>query len=194
MNLRYFAVVQIEMEFLESGTVQSSLDIRSLRLEDGITASERTRVGFEVLVLLMLAYQIYEEFVELATQGKVMYFSSFFNLLDWSRYALSISIVAAYFTTLNHPVRTGLVLPVPDGTYVNFQELVENEKNLVNMHAMNILLTIMTIFKFLQPFPAQGIFVHTLMNAAGDLGSFLVILGLINFSYTLMGYVAIPRR
>ena len=101
-NLRYFAVVHIGMEFQESGTVRSSIDIRSLRLEDGVTLMEKARVGFEVVVLLMILHQIFEEWSELSTQGTAKYFSSFFNLMDWGRYALSAAIVFFYAMTLMH--------------------------------------------------------------------------------------------
>ena len=72
--------------------------------------SSQARVGFEIVVVLMIIFQIYEEFVELKTLGTATYFSSFFNWLDWTRYTLSAAIVFVYFVTLNHPVRQGLVL------------------------------------------------------------------------------------
>mmetsp|Transcript_16587 Transcript_16587/g.50938 ORF Transcript_16587/g.50938 Transcript_16587/m.50938 type:complete len:1056 (-) Transcript_16587:120-3287(-) len=192
-NRKFFVVVAIKVDFDPSGTAHVQFDTESFRVEVFTEARDYVRVVFLIatvgmaLLQLKLHYNMAQEF-----QDKSAYLKAFWNKFDLVRLALFFVAVILYVWILRHPIYTEMTLP-PTKFY-NFQELIVYKKVYVTIQAVDLLLTIICVFKYLSPFPRLGIFVHTFQRALADLSRFMCVVLLLIFGFSVMGHILFGTR
>eukprot|EP00636_Phaeomonas_parva_P005670 CAMPEP_0118851046 /NCGR_PEP_ID=MMETSP1163-20130328/634_1 /TAXON_ID=124430 /ORGANISM="Phaeomonas parva, Strain CCMP2877" /LENGTH=892 /DNA_ID=CAMNT_0006783309 /DNA_START=309 /DNA_END=2988 /DNA_ORIENTATION=+ len=192
-NRKFFVVVAIKVDFDPSGTAHVQFDTESFRVEVFTEARDYVRVVFLIatvgmaLLQLKLHYNMAQEF-----QDKSAYLKAFWNKFDLVRLALFFVAVILYVWILRHPIYTEMTLP-PTKFY-NFQELIVYKKVYVTIQAVDLLLTIICVFKYLSPFPRLGIFVHTFQRALSDLSRFICVVAILIFGFSVMGHILFGTR
>jgi len=199
-NMQLFSKVNAEINISPTGRVETSYNMETFRVELYRTVSDWIRCAVEVIFLIFVTYSALAEFYELITPpvefGKKLeykehlrrYFGSFWNWIDLSRIVMFCVVIASYAAILTHPQSAGLELPLPDGQkYPDLGNLALAWRSYKRINGFNVVLCLLTIFKFMNKSPRYGVLVRTIGRAAADLTKFAIMFFLCMASFVIMG-------
>lgn len=201
-NYRLFALARLVVELDAGGSLESRLEMRSARLELYRTPFDVLRVCLELLFLVSLVVQTVCLVRAARGQGLASYFKAGLNLIDVVRMIVSYICIGLYVRTLTHELRADQkeALEQPDGprfgktvnpsrTFMDLPGLVQREDDYYLATAINILLTVAVLFKYLVPFPQVRILVESVTASFRELTIFLILILVVVAGYTVLGLV-----
>ncbi|GMH94595.1 hypothetical protein TL16_g12950 [Triparma laevis f. inornata] len=212
-----FTLNTINFEFEESGTISMKHSINSFSSEVYATSDDFVRMCMELLFIVLSLVNLGTELSEIVV-AKIetghfrTYFKSFWNYVDlanlllffysawfWVQFVRALGVYAPRerWEVLESLDSEGNFLSLDEDESLEMIGFLEDTANLVLIRSRQnfingvaLLLLIMRLLKNLDFQPRLGLVTRTLSNAVVNLSHFILVFGLIFFSYSVMGHLA----
>mmetsp|Transcript_46079 Transcript_46079/g.147439 ORF Transcript_46079/g.147439 Transcript_46079/m.147439 type:complete len:878 (-) Transcript_46079:623-3256(-) len=199
-NMRLFTLVNAEMHIAPTGMVTQSYNMETFRVELYRDYRDWARLACEIIFLLFVISTLYFEYMEVFKppiefgqrlmfwEHQKRYWMSAWNLMDQTRIVMFLVIIIKYGIILNHEQIKDLQLPLPEGqSYARLDDIATAWREYKRLNGFNVVLCLLTIFKFMNKSPRYGILVRTITRAAPDLFKFAIMFILCLMCFAIMG-------
>ena len=196
-NKHLFCAVTIHIKQLNSGMIETEFDMDSISLEpyasSGKTVAVTPRMIFELLIILYVVLQGYDELYEIKEAGVWDHFfgtGGFWNVVDALRIATFAVSIIGYARIIFDPTGWNLQLPLPVGQiYVDFANLSEASEHYVLSCSFAIMLCLLSVMKYIRHSQAYGLLIITLQLAGPEIFRFMVMFSIVNLTFVVMGLI-----
>ncbi len=174
------------LEFLDSGLIKQDVVVNSIHIESYNQITFRH--ACELLIVLKVFMQLYDEAREAWESGLFQYYQSVWNWIDTLRIGFFISCIMCYVQMLTDPISRDLELPLPpDQIFVDFSNLSTLTRTYVRRCAVTILMCLMSVLKYMRHSQTYGTLAITLTYAGAEIARFLLMFSLVNLTFVVMG-------
>jgi len=181
------------VEIPGGGQLFPNYDIKTFRLNLYVSGLDYFRMALEIICLLIILYNIFDEGRELYHAIKrhriKKYFFNFWNILEIVDLVLYVVVIGLYIDYIAAPGRYGIDLSIRY-YFPEMEQIAATALNFYNVSAVNVLISTFRTFKYLRLNNRLYVLWKALTYAGADLIGFLLIFLIITFGFIFMGWLA----
>lgn len=201
-NVDMFVHMLMLVEFTPGGGFIMSHNFRSFPGDLYTSPTDHVRFAIEIVWVVMLSlwlvYTVYQMWLVKRNNGSLIVWliRPWWNLVDVVNKLVFVVTTVLYilFYLKLERFKASIVDLNQETDFVLVEELGANFVLLFNIVAVNIIISTLTIFKFLNVNPRMSLMWKTLEKAVPDLVAFLVFFAIIFFTFVMTGYLVFGAK
>lgn len=178
-------------EFTAGGQIMPYFNMRTFRVDMYVSATDNFRIFLEVVFAIFVIYYIVALVFTLIVDVRVGRWKEFvfdlWNVIEICNLILYVVSIVQYLSYLNSD-RSSVNFARTD-YIVEMEHMAENAVQFYQLSAINILLSALKTFKYLQLSPRLYVLWETMHEARVDLATYLVMFLIILFGFLFFGWL-----